>query len=660
MNAPGAIPQLNTQAADVVWLPSDSYLQRSRLRRFMTSVGADSVADLQRWAAQQPAAFWDATVRDLDLEFYRPWTSTVDLSEGAPWPRWFVGGLYNYAHDAVDKRAFSPSGQRTAVIWEGESGAVRSLSYAELYRETNRCANALRHSGVQRGDRVGVFLPMLPEVVAAQLALAKLGAIFVPIFSGYGAQAVAARLADCGARVLLTADGFTRRGKLVEMKATADEAAAIAGVELVIVVRYTGRDVPWQAGRDRWWHELLEAQPDSFETTRTSPEDPFMIIYTSGTTGQPKGAVHVHGGFPIKCAQDLAHCFDVQSDDVLCWLTDIGWVMGPLAIGGALMLGATLLLYDGSPDFPGPDRLWSLAARHGVTVLGLSPTAVRALKVHGDAPVRAHDLSRLRVLGSTGELWDVDAWRWLFETVGERRCPIINYSGGTEISGGIVGCTTITPLKPCCFAGPIPGMHADVVDEAGLPVRGVVGELVIRGPWPGITRGFWQDRARYLSTYWSRFPDIWVHGDWAEIDADGFWFLRGRSDDTIKVAGKRVGPAEFESAALAHPAVTAAAAIGVPHKLKGEVVILFAVPHPLHQDTEGLAAEISAAVARALGKPLTPAAICLVSDLPKTRNGKILRRVIRASFLGLPPGDLSSLENPATLAEIARAATTAE
>jgi len=653
---PSSIPPLNDRAPDVVWRPTAAHLERSRLRRFMRDVGVDSYEALLAWSNADPARFWDAAVRDLDLQFYQPYTRTLDLSRGLPWARWFAGGLYNYAHDAVDKWADGPAKDKAAVVWEGEEGTTRTLTYAALQEDCNRIANALRAHGVGKGDRVAVYLPMLPETVVAQLAIAKLGAVFVPVFSGYGAPAVAARLTDCDASVLITADGAYRRGKPVDMKRVADEAVAGApSVRHVVVVRRTGLDTPWTPERDLWWHELAaDASPD-FATERTDPEDPYMLIYTSGTTGRPKGAVHVHGGFPVKGAQDLAHCFDVQSDDVLHWFTDIGWMMGPWAIGGTLMLGATLVLYDGTPDYPDPGRMWALVERHKISVLGLAPTAVRSLKAHGDDPVRAHDLSSLRVLGSSGETWDPESWRWFFDTVGGGRCPIINYSGGTEISGGIVGCTTITPLKPACFAGPVPGMDADVVDDAGAPARGQVGELVIRGPWPGMTRGFWRDPERYLETYWSRLPDTWVHGDWAEIDADGFWYIRGRSDDTIKVAGKRVGPAEVESAALAHPSVVAAAAVGVPHELKGEAVVVFAVVGAGVTESEDLRLGVVAAITQALGKALKPERVHFVRDLPKTRNGKILRRVIRARYLDRPLGDLSSLENPAAIEEIAQA-----
>ena len=371
-----------------------------------------------------------------------------------------------------------------------------------------------------------------------------------------------------------------------------------------------------------------------------------MLIYTSGTTGRPKGAVHVHGGFPVKGAQDLAHGFDLGPGDTLFWFTDLGWMMGPWAISGALLLGASLVMYEGVPDFPGPDRLWELVERHRVTHLGLSPTVIRALMAHGADPVRAHDLSSLRVLGSTGEPWNPEPWWWYFREVGGGRCPIVNYSGGTEVSGGIVSCTLLAPIRPTSFNGPNVGMAADVVDPVGAPVRGQVGELVVRAPWPGMTRGFWRDPERYLETYWSRFPGTWVHGDWAEIDADGYWYIHGRSDDTLKVAGKRVGPAEVESAAVSHPSVLEAAAVGVPHEIKGEAIVVFCVLRPGETDTPDLRAAIGARVANELGKALRPEAVEAVPALPKTRNGKIMRRVARAAYLGLDPGDLSALENP--------------
>jgi acetyl-CoA synthetase len=641
----------------ITWRPNEEYLRRSRLRRFMERHGVTSYADLLARANADPAWFWDAVSDDLGLVWQRPYTQVMDTSRGVSWTTWYTGGQFNYVATALDKHASGPNAAKAALIWEGEDGEVRRYTYAELLALTNQTANALASLGVGKGDRVGIYLPMIPEVVAAALACGKLGAIFTPIFSGYGAEAVASRLVDSGAKVLVTADGFYRRGKVVPMKETADAAAAqSAELQHTLVVRRAGQQVPWQEGRDVWWHEVVSDQSADFATALTEAEDPYMLIYTSGTTGKPKGAVHVHCGFPIKGAQDMAHLFDVQEDDTLFWLTDMGWMMGPWAVSGTLMLGATLVIYEGTPDHPGLDRLWALAERHGVTIMGVSPTVIRSLMAHGDEPVRRHDLSKIRVIGATGEPWNSVPWHWCFEVVGGGTRPIINYSGGTEVSGGIVGCTTITPIKPCSFAGPVPGIAADVVDEQGNPVRGQVGELVIRQPWPGMTRGFWHDPARYEDAYWSRISGLWVHGDWAAVDGDGFWYILGRSDDTIKVAGKRLGPAEVESAAVAHPAVMEAAAVGVPHEIKGEAITVFVVTKPGVEQTEQLREEIRAEVVKALGPAMKPEAVLFVTQLPKTRNGKVLRRLIRARHLGKTDlGDTSSLESPDALEAIAQA-----
>jgi acetyl-CoA synthetase len=437
------------------------------------------------------------------------------------------------------------------------------------------------------------------------------------------------------------------------MKAVADEAAAASpSVQHVVVVSRLG-EATASHSRDVLWSSLVDHQPDIADTERTSAEDPLMLIYTSGTTGRPKGAVHTHCGFPIKAAQDMAHAFDIQPGDTMYWVSDIGWMMGPWELFGMSLLGGTSVLYDGALDYPGPDRLWALVERHGVNILGVSPTLIRALMKHGDGPVRAHDLSSLRILGSTGEPWNPEPWRWLFDTAGGGRVPIINYSGGTEVSGGLVAGNVITPLKPAAFAGPPPGIAADVVDDQGRPVRNRVGELVVRAPWIGMTRGFWRDAERYEQTYWSRFPGVWVHGDWAVIDDDGLWYILGRSDDTIKIAGKRLGPAEVESVLVEHEAVLEAAAIGVPDEMKGQALVCFCVLRAGHTPDAALERELTALVAARLGKPLKPAAVLFVPDLPKTRNAKVMRRVIRSAYLGDPPGDLSSLENPQAVTAIA-------
>jgi acetyl-CoA synthetase len=662
-------PIFGRDVPDAAWRPSPDLLADSRLARFLRDARERDLTGLQARAVADPAWFWGAAVDDLGLAWQRHPDEVMDSSGGPEWTRWWRGGAFNHAEAATAPRAASDP-DAEAVVWEGEDGAVRRLSNRELRDEVVVAARMFAAQGVRAGDRVGIFLPMLIETVVATLALGRLGAIFTPIFSGYGAPAVAARLQDCEASVLVTADGFLRRGNPVPMKATADEAVTLAPtIRRVIVVRRLARRVapaegdatPWHPERDRWWDESIDAAraalvdegaPEAL--TATDPETPYMLIYTSGTTGKPKGAVHVHGGFPIKAAQDLAHTFDLRRGDALFWFTDLGWMMGPWAISGALLLGARLVLFEGAPDFPGPDRLWDLAARHRVTHLGLSPTVIRALIPHGSDPVRAHRLTTLRVLGSTGEPWDPESWRWYFREVGGGRCPVVNYSGGTEVSGGIVGCNLLTPIKPASFNGPCVGTAADVAAPDGTPLRGEVGELVIRAPQPGFTRGFWQDPNRYLDAYWSRLPGTWVHGDWAMIDADGYWYIRGRSDDTLKVAGKRVGPAEVEAAATAHPSVVEAAAIGVPHALKGEAIVVVCTIAKGETDDDELRAAIGRRVVADLGKTLKPEAVVIVPALPKTRSGKIMRRVVRAAWLGLDPGDLSALDDPSTIEAIGR------
>ena len=641
---------------DIVWRPTPELIAQSNLSQFMARHGLATYGELLHRSTNDIAWFWSAVLEELDIPFYQPYSHVVDFSRGIAWPQWCVGGVMNIIHVCLDKRAGTSADHHVAVRWEGEEGAVRTLTYEALRREVNRVANALRSFGLGRGDAIGVFMPMTPEIVVAMLAIIKIGGVFVPLFSGFGAQAIVSRLADVEAKALFTADACYRRGKLTPLKSTADEAAAqIPSLRHMIVFKRTGADIPWSANRDRWWHDCVHAARDEASTERTGAEDPLMILHTSGTTGRPKGAVHTHCGFPIKAAQDIRHGLDLHADEVLYWVTDMGWMMGPWLVFGTLLLGATMVLYDGAPDYPGPDRLWDLVERHRITALGISPTLVRALIQYGEEPVRKHNLSSLRKFASTGEPWNPDSWLWLFHVAGGGRLPILNYSGGTEISGGIVMGNVLTPLKPCSFAGPLPGMAADVVDEQGRSVREKVGELVIRQPWIGMTRGFWRDPQRYQDTYWSRFPDTWVHGDWAAIDADGLWYILGRSDDTIKIAGKRVGPAEVESTLVGHPAVSEAAAVGVPDEIKGESLVCFCVLRPGHASDEALRGALKERVSRALGKSLAPREVMFVRDLPKTRTAKVMRRVIRAAWLGNDPGDISALENPAALEEVRRA-----
>jgi acetyl-CoA synthetase len=641
----------------IAWRPTSEQIAESRLTAFMKKHGLSNFNELMARSTTDLEWFWRAVLDDLGIEFYEPYSRVIDLSPGIARPSWCVGGRMNIVHNCLERWMGTPTAHRPALHWEGEEGTTRSLTYAELLREVNRAAGGLRALGVTPGDRVALFMPMCPELVIAFFAVIKIGGIVLPLFSGYGADAVTTRLRDAGVKVLITADGFWRRGQAVRMKEVADVAVAAApSVEHVVVARRLGIDVSMRPPNLRW-SDLLADRPDTCATERTGADDPLMIIYTSGTTGRPKGAVHSHCGFPIKTAQDMVHCFDVRAGETMYWVSDMGWMMGPWEVLGMTLLGGTVVLYDGALDFPAPDRLWSLVARHRVNILGVSPTLIRALMKHGEDPVRAHDLTSLRILGSTGEPWNPEPWKWFCDVVGGGRLPIINYSGGTEVSGGLVSGNVLTPLKPAAFAGPPPGIAADVVDDQGRPVRNQVGELIVRAPWIGMTRGFWNDSERYLDTYWSRFPDIWVHGDWAAIDDDGLWYILGRSDDTIKIAGKRLGPAEVESVLVDDPAVLEAAAIGVPDEMKGQALVCFVVLRPGHAPDNELTTRLTTLVIDRLGKPLKPKAIEFVRDLPKTRNAKVMRRLIRSAYLGDAPGDLSSLENPQAVDDIRAVAT---
>jgi acetyl-CoA synthetase len=637
--------------AAFAWEPTARTIEGANITRFMRAVGAASLEELWALTRSDIGAFYDRLIPQLGLAWLQPYRQVLDRSRGMPFARWFVGGSYNASYNCLDRHVDQGRAQQAALIWESESGATRTLTFEQLLAEVCALCGALSHLGVRKGDTVGIFMPLVPETAIALLAIGRIGAIAVPAFSGYGAQALATRLGDAKAKLLLTADGTHRRGKFVDMKSVADAACAlVSSVRHQLVLRQPGAAGAWDDARDVDWGAATADQPKFIAAEQTDANDPYLLLYTSGSTGKPKGVVHGHAGFPVKVQIDQFLCFDVKPGDRMLWFTDIGWMMGPFLILGALGLGAAAVLYDGTPDYPQPDRLWEVCARHKVTHLGIAPTAIRSLMTHGDDPPRRHDLSSLRILGSSGEAWNPDPYRWFGSAVGRGKLPIINYSGGTEISGGILGCFPIRPLVPCAFHGPVPGMDADIVDERGRSVRGQVGELVMRQPWPGMTLGFWNDDERYLQTYWSRLPNMWVHGDWASVSDDGYWFIHGRSDDTINVAGKRVGPAEYESALVGHGAVREAAAIAVPDEIKGDAVVCLAVLRPGWEPSEELRITLMQAVIASLGKALAPRAIKFVEDLPRTRNAKLMRRVARARYLKMNDlGDLTALENPASL-----------
>ena len=641
------------ESFEIVWRPDEKRAAATNTSAFMRRHGITTYEELSDRAASDPEWFWGDVVDFLDIPFMRQWRAVRDTSRGHQWATWFVGGQFNLSQACVDRWA-DDDPVRVALRSQKETGEIRELNFGQLRSEVSRTAGALRDLGVDRGDAVAVYLPIGQEAVTALLAVARLGAIFIPVFSGYGADAVAARLVDPRPKVLICANGFVRRGRLVEMKEVADSAVeAAGGIDRLLVVDYADRaTTPMLGERDVWWHEIVpEAKPVA--PVATESEDPVLIAYTSGTTGRPKGAVHVQAGLTVKIAQEGAFQADLHRDDVLMWTTDMGWIMGPWMVIAGLANGAAIATFDGAPDYPGPDRIWQVASELGVTFLGLSPTLVRALQPHGAKQARKHDLSRLRSFGSTGEPWNPDPWWWLFKEVGEERRPIVNISGGTEIGACLLSVNLLQGIKPTALGSPSLGIDADVYDSEGNPTRTEVGELVVRGSWPGMTRGFWGESERYIATYWSRFEDTWVHGDWASIDADGFWFLHGRSDDTLNIAGKRIGPAEIESAVVALEEVVMAAAVGVPDEIKGEAIALFVVAAPGVEPGPELTQTVDRTVADAMGKAFRPKTIKWVDDLPRTRSAKIMRRVVKSLAVGEEPGDLSGLENPESLDGIA-------
>jgi acetyl-CoA synthetase len=639
----------------VIWTPSEDVLARANVVRLMRRHGFDDYWDLVRRSQENPEWFWPAAIEDMGIEFSRPWERVVDLSRGPEWATWFVGGKLNIAWNCVHRWARGDRADAEAAVWEGEDDSEATFTFGQLSEAVTKLAEALVRLGVEPGDRIALYLPMSPEVAIASHACAHIGAVQVPIFSGFAAPAVAARLQDSEAKVLITADGSLRRGREIAMKEIVDEAAREApALEHVLVWRRLGRgDVPMRVGRDLFWDDAVADSPGELEPLSVDSEHPYLLTYTSGTTGRPKGVVHVQGGFLVSIAREVCYQADAGPDDIIHFATDMGWIMGPWTVVGGGAMGSTLVFAEGAPDWPA-DRLWRLIEKERASILGVSPTLVRALIPHGDPQT---DLSSLRVMVTTGEPWNPEPYRWLFEQVGGGRLPIINCSGGTEVGACFLSPTPAIPIKPCSLGGPALGMAMDVVDGDGrsLVESGEVGELVCRKPFPGMTRGFWRDPERYLDTYWRRFPGVWTHGDWASVDEDGYWFLHGRSDDTLNIAGKRIGPAELESAAVGHPGVLEAAAVGIPHEVKGEVAWLFCIPAPEVATGDGLAAEVSGLVADELGKAFRPDRVVFVSALPKTRSAKIMRRAVRAKALGADPGDLSSLENPEALDEIARA-----
>lgn len=641
---------------DVIWRPTGEYLN-CRVTDYMKSVGITDWKELVKRSGEDTDWFWQTALDYVGMRWYKPYDQLMDQSEGFAWTKWFVGGEMNIIDNCLDYHLSSEGKEypnrpkvgpdHPAIIWEGEESQPRTLTYGELNEMSCKVASALTKLNIKPGDAVGIYMPMVPEVVAVLFGCLKIGAVAVPVFSGYGPTALQSRMEDSEAKVIFTTYSGRRRGKEIKVKPDVDEAAkTLPKLEHVIVLERLTESGTWQTGRDLKWSEVVDKADANLATTHLPAEHPSMYLYTSGTTGMPKGTVHTHAGALASISRELGFAFDVNPNDVFFWFTDIGWMMGPWEMIGVTFWGGTMVIYEGAPNYPSADRVWQLVEKYKVNTLGISPTAIRVLKAAGDEWVDKYPMDTLRLLGSTGEPWDEDSYMWFFEKVGKKRSPVINISGGTELVGCLIQPLPCMPLKPCTLGGPGLGMAVDVVDENGKSIRNGIGHLICRKPSPSMTKGFLKNPERYIETYFSKFPEIWYHGDWAKIDEDGMWFLFGRSDDTIKVAGKRVGPGEVESALVEHKLVAEAAAIGVPHSVKGEGIVAFVVLMPGTQPGSELAVELISLVGDKLGKTLRPEIVYIVDALPKTRSGKILRSTIRRKYLGEDTGDISAIENP--------------
>lgn len=634
------------------WHPGSEAMSSSGVAQLMRVLGVDHYDALLALSVEQPALYWDAVQRYCDFVWETPPSGYLDSSGDRQHPHWFPGGRLNWVNTVLAWGDRAATRDQTAVIAEREDGTVQEVTYAQLAEQVRRFSAGLSGLGVGRGDRIGLLMENGLEATVSLLAVAAIGAVVVPLFSGFGVDAIVARLAAAEASLVIASTGFNRRNRRVNVESHLREAWRSLPSLRQILWKGAGDEVPADA-RDLDWHALMEASAGrSLDPVVLGPNDPFMVIYTSGTTGKPKGVVHTHGSFPLKIAHDAVVHFDVSPGDVFCWPADMGWIAGTLVLGSALLRGATLVCYDGAPDYPDWSRMSRLVERHGVTHFGSAPTLIRGLAAHEDIATQG-DISSIRLLITAGEVIDPEHFDWFRRHFGRHCQPLINYTGGTEVSGALLSSVVVRPIPSSGFNTVSPGVDVDVVDPAGRPLLDAVGELVVRAPFIGMTQSFWRDDERYLETYWRTLPGLWVHGDLALRRADGNFFILGRSDDTLKVAGKRLGPAEVEEIVLELPGLSEAAAIGVDDAEKGQKLVVFVVLAPgAGIDHDGIAQQVALHVDQRLGRPFRPAAVHCVSQLPKTRSSKVMRRAIRSAYCGQPAGDLSSLDNPAALEEI--------
>jgi len=629
----------NTQPTDTdtIYNPPENILKNANIQDYDA---------LYKRSIENPEAFW--AERASELDWYQKWDKVLDESD-APFYKWFVGGKTNIALNALDRHAKTWRKNKLALIWEGENGDQHTFSYYRLWQEVNKFGNVLRSMGVKKGDRVTVYMGRVPELLIAMLACAKIGAVHSVVYGGFSEQALADRIEDAQSRVLITQDGAWLRGKIVELKKIADEAVKRSPVvEHVIVYQRTKHDIPMEADRDYWWHDLmaLPIASTKCETEVMDSEDPLFILYTSGTTGKPKGILHTHGGYQVYTSTTLKWVFDIKDDDRYWCAADPGWITGHSYIVYApFILGATQFLYEGAPGHPYPNRYWKMIEYYGISILYTAPTAIRGLMRFGNAWPNRHDLSSLRLLGSVGEPINPEAWRWYFDVIGRGKCPIMDTWWQTETGGFMITPLPVTPLKPGSATRPFPGIEVDVVDEDGKPVPdGTDGLLVIKRPWPSMLRTIFGDPERYKKQYWGKFQDMYLAGDSARRDKDGYIWIIGRVDDVIKVSGYRLGTAEVESGLVSHPAVAEAAAIGLPDELRGNIIHVYCILRAGYSPSPQLEDILKDHVRREVGPIAVPSKIEFVASLPKTRSGKIMRRVLRARAMGQPEGDISTLE----------------
>ena len=594
--------------------------------------------------------FWESVEKDIGIIWDEPYTKTLDTSNGIPWTKWFVDGKTNLYNSSVEKFT-KTTPEKIAYNFISEDGVETKLSYSELNTKVSKLANVFKSLGVKKGDVIAIYLPMIEEAIVSILAAAKIGAVQTIVFSGYSSESLKTRLQDCHAKILLTSDGFHRKGKTISQKITVDAAVIDTDIEKIIVVSYKGIDKFEKSDKIQFYDDLILQQDDTCDTEIMNSEDPLFILYTSGTTGKPKGVVHTHGGFSVFAGHQASYLVNMGQNDRLFWPADIGWITGLVwNVYGLLLVGSSAVIYDGALDFPNSDRVWEILSKYQATIFGISPTAVRLFKKINSNPQNKFSLDSLQNIPTTGEPLDEDSWWWLFENVGNKKIPIMNLSGGTEIGGAMLSVFPGMKLKPSTVGIPVPGMNLDIVNDDGESVKEENGYLVIKSPWPGMTRGLLNDDQRYIETYWSKFENIWFHGDYVLKDGDNLWYMQGRTDDVINVSGHRMSTAEIEHTVISHKKISDAASIAIPDDITGEAIVVFFVPE--NKDDANLENEIMEYISKKIGKIAKPRLIIQLSDLPKTRTGKIMRRLLKSKVLGNPLGDLSSLENPHILNEI--------